>query len=266
MPWGGRTTVLRLLCTICLLCFSMAPALAQFQAQARVPVQVAANADFGGDGPLRVRLHARDPARLASLLGTQVEQAPVEQGASDDGGLTLTLGRYPQIVAPSGQWLDDSFLVDYRDAAVVALNEVFSSAVGPGTAHARLEPFVAQTLKATSQRGWEVASRVALNRDGDCTEHAVLLVALARANAIPARVALGLVIVGDHDDVRAYGHAWAELQIEGQWTVADAAMFGASVPVHYVPFGVLDDEGPGYLLAVMQMSALLAQRVEVLGR
>ena len=39
------------------------------------------------------------------------------------------------------------------------------------------------------------AAEVARSREGDCTEHAVLLAALARARGIPARVAMGLVYV-----------------------------------------------------------------------
>jgi len=41
--------------------------------------------------------------------------------------------------------------------------------------------------------GFASAAEVLESRQGDCTEHAVLLAALARAKKIPARVAMGLV-------------------------------------------------------------------------
>src|SRR2546426_3966679 len=53
-------------------------------------------------------------------------------------------------------------------------------------------------------------------RLGDCNEHAVLYVALARAAGLPARTAAGLVPVHG----RFYYHAWAEVYL-GDWVAVD---------------------------------------------
>lgn len=63
------------------------------------------------------------------------------------------------------------------------------------------------------------AKEVALTRRGDCTEHAVLLAALLRAQGIPARVAVGLVYFQGK-----FGyHMWSEAFLN-DWTAFDAAL------------------------------------------
>src|SRR5208337_2557561 len=66
------------------------------------------------------------------------------------------------------------------------------------------------------------ASEVARNHEGDCTEHAVYLAALARARKIPARVAIGLVYMPQS---RTFGyHMWTELYVSGRWIGMDGTL------------------------------------------
>jgi len=60
------------------------------------------------------------------------------------------------------------------------------------------------------------ALEVLHRRAGDCNEHTVLYVALARALGLPARTNVGLVFVED----RFYYHAWPEVYV-GQWVALD---------------------------------------------
>jgi transglutaminase-like putative cysteine protease len=64
------------------------------------------------------------------------------------------------------------------------------------------------------------ATEVARTRSGDCTEHAVLLAALARARGLPARVVVGLVYVPSLGGF-AY-HMWNQIWCEGAWRFFDA--------------------------------------------
>lgn len=76
--------------------------------------------------------------------------------------------------------------------------------------------------------GYASALEVATTRQGDCTEHALLLTAIARASGIPARVATGLAYVprfGDREHVFV-PHAWAEAHVDGRWRGFDAALDG----------------------------------------
>lgn len=60
------------------------------------------------------------------------------------------------------------------------------------------------------------------NGSGDCTEYADLVVALARACGIPARMVGGYVIAGDAILRAQDYHNWAELYLDGSWQVLDA--------------------------------------------
>jgi hypothetical protein len=65
------------------------------------------------------------------------------------------------------------------------------------------------------------ASDVLRTKRGDCTEHALLEVALLRALSIPARRVDGVVYVMNEDRVPAlYWHEWVEAYV-GEWTQLD---------------------------------------------
>ena len=60
------------------------------------------------------------------------------------------------------------------------------------------------------------AVEVLRTRQGDCNEHAILFVALARAVGLPARTAAGLVYINGS----FYYHAWSEVYL-GEWVAID---------------------------------------------
>lgn len=64
------------------------------------------------------------------------------------------------------------------------------------------------------------AVRVLEQRRGDCNEHTVLYVALARAVGLPARTVAGLVYL----DGRFYYHAWPEVYLGGGWLAVDPTL------------------------------------------
>ncbi|MCH7875542.1 MAG: transglutaminase domain-containing protein [Gemmatimonadetes bacterium] len=86
----------------------------------------------------------------------------------------------------------------------------------PERAARRLLDWVYQNLD--KQVSVSVPSAVAVfeTRRGDCNEHTVLFVALARAVGLPARTAAGLVYL----DGRFYYHAWPEVYLDG-WVPVD---------------------------------------------
>ncbi len=79
----------------------------------------------------------------------------------------------------------------------------------------------AVTLKDFSQ-AFATASDVARSHEGDCTEHAVLLAALLRARGIPARVAIGLLVM-PRGHALGY-HMWTEAFIAGRWIPLDGTL------------------------------------------
>lgn len=74
--------------------------------------------------------------------------------------------------------------------------------------------------------GFATASEAARSKAGDCTEHAVLLAAVARVQQIPSRVVAGLVYLPEYDGTEnIFGfHMWTQLYIQGKWRDFDAAL------------------------------------------
>ncbi|WP_266182956.1 transglutaminase-like domain-containing protein [Dyella humicola] len=74
--------------------------------------------------------------------------------------------------------------------------------------------------------GYASALEVVSHPQGDCTEYAVLLAALARAEGIPARVVTGMVY-RDRYGGRSHvfvPHAWVQAWVDGHWQSFDAAL------------------------------------------
>ncbi len=102
-------------------------------------------------------------------------------------------------------------------------------AVGDSTdaaeAARKIESFVSGYInKKNLSVGYATAAEIALSRQGDCTEHAVLTAAMCRAVGIPARVVFGLVYVDEFLDRKHVfgGHAWTEARIGDEWIGLDA--------------------------------------------
>lgn len=210
------------------------------------------------DQPLRVALQAVDPDRLQSLLAYRGAIA------GEDSRVEVQLGAY-RAASFSGDrdWLAPSFFVDYRDDPVPDMVRQLL------VAHASPQPadivdFVAGAVQGSYDRGIDIASRVARDRRGDCTEYAVLTTALARAVGLPARVVFGVALNLHGGRIEAYGHAWSEIYVQGAWQVADAALVPIAGSVRYLPLGVLENEGPGYVMGVAQLMPAWIKRVSIL--
>jgi transglutaminase-like putative cysteine protease len=181
------------------------------------------------------------------------------------------MSSYPAIqVTMAHDWSEPTFVIDYREPSVARLGAEFAKSVPKPSAPDRayleaLRTFVAGKVHETYDRGFDIASEVAVRREGNCKQFAVLMVALARSAGIPARMVFGLALIRNGAKYGAFGHAWAELQIEGHWMVADAALVGMDKPVRYLPCGVLENEGMGYTVDIARLTSVWVQRVEVLG-
>lgn len=115
-------------------------------------------------------------------------------------------------------------LIQSDDPVVIQLaEEAAGDESDPTQTALALERFVHQRIDEKNfSQAFATAAEVARSLEGDCTEHAVLLAALARARGIPARVAVGLVYI---DAAHAFGyHMWNELFLDGRWIPLDATL------------------------------------------
>jgi transglutaminase-like putative cysteine protease len=126
-----------------------------------------------------------------------------------------------------------------------------------------LREHVAKHFQRITYGTFWTASRAASLRAGDCTEHAVVVAALARARGLPARVALGYVMLTDGKRGLALGHAWTEVHDGTRWHAIDATPVGAE-KLAYLVLAELEDETPSFNLALLDSMAILsAATIEV---
>lgn len=81
----------------------------------------------------------------------------------------------------------------------------------------KIAEWMRKEMTSTYDVGFADAREVWRNREGDCSEHTVLTVALIRAAGIPARAAVGIMYGGG---IFAY-HMWPEVYV-GRWIGLDA--------------------------------------------
>jgi transglutaminase-like putative cysteine protease len=109
------------------------------------------------------------------------------------------------------------------------------------------------------------AAETAQTLSGDCTEHSVLLVGMARAKKIPARAVVGLLYV---PALNAFGgHMWSEVHVNGQWVPLDATLGKGFAAAERIKFGETSFAGLGNapLEDFLSMAATLGNlRIEVL--
>lgn len=105
----------------------------------------------------------------------------------------------------------------------------------------RMVRFVSRHVESKNLNvGFATAGEVARSGSGDCSEHAVLLAALARAKDIPARGVCGLAYVGrGANGVFGY-HMWTQVFLNGQWVDVDATFNQFPADATHITLGILD--------------------------
>ena len=128
--------------------------------------------------------------------------------------------------------VERSLMVDGDDPAVkkLARRAVDAAEADAKAAEAEaLRRFVHDYVETKSLNvGMASASEICRTREGDCTEHAVLLAAMLRARGIPSRGVSGLVYVdepGLFDSRHIFGyHMWTQAWLDGRWVDLDASL------------------------------------------
>jgi len=155
----------------------------------------------------KVEVRIRATAPEASQLGTRPLQAP---GGADYLKSTLAVeSEAPEIVAKA--------------------REIAGAETDAYAAAKRVVAWVGAHMKKEYGASADRATDVLRQMRGDCTEHALLSVALLRALGIPARRVDGVVYVQNSDGIPAlYWHEWVEAYVGSTWTQLDPT-FGQPV-------------------------------------
>ncbi len=183
-----------------------------------------------GDGAILLKIDRKVPPD--GRTGTRPIEKPAADLASCLAANSMVQSDAPEIAAIARETVGD-----VRDAWKAAQT---------------LEVWVHDNIKDKNMDiGFASALEVCRNREGDCTEHAVLLCALCRAAGIPSRVAMGLVCIGN-----AFGgHAWTEVWTDGDWYALDGTLGQGSVDPTHITLGRMaleDNAGPEGFLGLLQ--------------
>ncbi len=177
----------------------------------------------------RVWLEADDPAKVFFSGRLQEVQSldphTAEITVRRDSGAPKAAGdASPPRRLPGDDDRKPNNLVQSDDPVIVAMaKSVAPNEADPLKVGIELEKLVRHTIKLKDfSQAFATASEVARNPEGDCTEHSVLLAALARARGIAARVAIGLVYQ-DGKQSFAY-HMWNEIWTGDRWVPLDATL------------------------------------------
>lgn len=105
----------------------------------------------------------------------------------------------------------------------------------PAAVARMLNDWVYQALRKDITLSLPSAVQVLEARQGDCNEHTVLYVALARSLGLPTRTAVGLVSIQG----RFYYHAWPEVWLDG-WVAMDPTLGQAPADATHLRFLIGD--------------------------
>jgi len=177
----------------------------------------------------RVRLKQGDPAAVfvagpnQSIQSIDPHTADVTVSAVQVGEPDSEAARPGDDAPKAADREPNRFIESDHPRGVALANEAVGDERDPAKAAVALEKFVHDRIdKKNFSQALATAGEVAESLEGDCTEHAMLLAALARAKGIPARVAMGLVYM---PSAQGFGyHMWDELYIAGRWVPFDATL------------------------------------------
>lgn len=160
--------------------------------------------------------------------------------------------------------LESNSLIQSDDSRVQEMaRDAAGNETDPWKVATRLESYVHRAVKNKNfSQALSSAAEVARSGEGDCTEHAVLLAAMARARGIPARVAMGLV----YSDPAVFAfHMWTELYIGDRWIPLDATLGRGGIGGAHLKIAQSSLDGADHLASFLPVAQALGRlKIEVI--
>ncbi|HEX9705021.1 MAG TPA: transglutaminase-like domain-containing protein [Gemmatimonadales bacterium] len=176
-----------------------------------------------GEGPqeLRLRVSGVDRSGLGWASGRQRLRGDTVVIRRESDAALRAAYRLPaaadSLMAP---WLAAEPLIQSENPRIRSQARLLAGRErDPGRVAERILRWVHTEVRKAPVRAAPSAVEVFESRAGDCNEHTVLYVALARAAGLPARPVAGLIYLND----RFYYHAWPEVYL-GEWVAVDPTL------------------------------------------
>lgn len=180
------------------------------------------------DARTRPSLHLRleGPLVKEHLFTEERQQILERNGAFDFTGKKITLDGFQPAKRPipatedAARWLKPSLFVQSEDPRLVKkARELVGNTEDLFVISTSLCHWVYRNVKTSFSAQLSNALDVLEHPEGDCTEHSILFVGLARAAGLPAREVAGLIYVAG-DKPAFYFHQWARVWV-GKWIDVD---------------------------------------------
>lgn len=140
-------------------------------------------------------------------------------------GRRQDVSAYADVTLPVGdpsaaEWLKPTTYVQSDDARIAAkAKEIIGGETNALKAVEKLSAWVYENVEKRFSARLSNSLEVLQNLEGDCTEHSMLFIGLARAAGIPAREAAGLIYI-ENPEPGFYFHQWAKVWV-GEWVDVD---------------------------------------------
>src|SRR5207247_10702786 len=154
-----------------------------------------------------------DEEAAAAFVQDERQKVMSSKGATFEMQVTATRG--PKKTVAGGkvadEFLQSCYFITSDDAKV---KELARRAVGKETAAFKkallIEKWVHTNMRGTSAEALAPASEVARTLEGDCTEYAMMMAAMCRAEGVPSKTAIGLIYADTKSGPAMSFHMWTE--------------------------------------------------------
>jgi transglutaminase-like putative cysteine protease len=126
---------------------------------------------------------------------------------------------------PGDEFTQSSYFITSSDPKVRELaHTAVKTEKDPWKKALLIEKWVNANMRGTNAEALAPADHVARTLEGDCTEYAMLMAAMCRAEGIPSKTAIGLIYADSKKGPALGFHMWTEVWVGGQWIPLDATL------------------------------------------
>ncbi|MEO6064303.1 MAG: transglutaminase-like domain-containing protein [Lysobacterales bacterium] len=210
------------------------------------------------EAPVRYRVRLAPSAGSTRVIDTAGQRVSAVPGVDREWDVQIT-PEARDATSPSPTVADTRPTVWLQADDVDVKRLALGAAVGARTDAQRMQQLEAAVRSHINIKnlsvGYASAAETADSRQGDCTEHALLLAAMARSLGIPSRVVSGLAFAPEYVGRKRVfvPHAWTQAWVDGSWRSFDAALRGFDAG--HIAFSVGDGDPVGFYHSVSLLGA-----------
>ncbi|MDZ4860822.1 MAG: transglutaminase-like domain-containing protein [Candidatus Hydrogenedentes bacterium] len=203
-------------------------------AYVNAPIQQARTRDM-------LRLVVKGPLTSAHLFNDERQFFTQKGDSFEFTGRAISLNGFTPaqlpIVEPSvEEWQKPTRFVQSDDPKIAAkAKQIIGDETDTMKITEKLSSWVYENVQTTFSARLTNALEVMNSLEGDCTEHSVLFIALARAAGLPAREVAGLIYM-EGDRPGFYFHQWAKVWV-GKWIDVDPTWNQPLADVTHIKLG-----------------------------